>query len=345
MTPGLPLRSLISFTVQLALMLENGIPIMRSMAVLRSSEEPGVTAVVDHLAASLNQGQRLSSALARLPESFSRIYVKLVQSGESSGRLTEVLRGMAQELERHQRQLGRLQQALVYPSAVFLISGSMAAFMVYYMLPKFLAMFHGFGQELPFITRVLMEVVENRQLRFCLPLIFVVFPALLYHQRHRPDVMLMLQQVKYGLPVVGPINRQTAMARLCSNLSMMGHQGVLLTEALKLLEGTTGYQMLDQALPTVSQDIQSGQTLGQALGGQSIFPALVVQSVLAGESFSDVFGALRNCSVLLEEQVEYRIEAMLSMLEPLVMGFMGVLVGFIVLATFLPIYQMAALKL
>lgn len=340
-----PLRSLAAFTGQLGLMLDSGFPIISALGILGRSEEPRVNKVAEHLARELAAGHRLSAAMAKVPGCFDRVYVRLIHTGESSGRLARILAVLGQDLERYDKKLRELKQALTYPVAVAATSALMLAFMLYYMLPHFMVFFRGFGAQLPWPTRLLMLLTDNPAIKFGLPGLAVTAFFLPFLGRLQDRDMAWLQHLKFGLPLVGKVNAELAVARTCGNLAMLGQQGLGLVESLKLLSGTTGYDRLDEELLQVAERITRGDSFAEALRGGELFPRMVWQTVAAGQEAGDVYTCLRYSSRLLEEQAEVRLGTLLTLLEPMTMGVMGAVVGFIVIAIFLPIYQLATLNI
>ena len=341
------LDSVARFAHSLAVMLTAGIGLVKALEILAHSDGDGrVALAADQLSQSVGSGSSFSSALLRLGGAFSVIFVRMIRAGESCGDLPKVLLGLAKDAERQRRNVGALTRALMYPTVVLGVSLSITAFMATYMLPRLLGFILDLGDELPFITKVLVFLVFSPALRYGALAMLATGILSANYLRHHPAMRRKLyEKVKYNLPVVGRAFTLMDASLFCSQLSMMGDSGVTLLEALRILEEGSGNEQMDLAVSRVRERITDGESFARALEPEPIFPRIVSQMVGVAEESSSMYGELGRLAVLLADESENRMEAVLPALEPLLIGVMGLLVGFVVIATFLPIYHLVAMKI
>ncbi|MEW6279114.1 MAG: type II secretion system F family protein [Candidatus Eremiobacterota bacterium] len=339
----LPLKSLSLFTFQLGVMMAASVHIVQALDTLTRSEDRRTGAVAAGLLDGLMRGRSLSDAMIAQPRCFDRVYVKMVRTGELGGCLAEVLQDLGRSLDREERTRSRVGQALAYPAFLMVVSMLMVAFLVYYMVPRFLPAFAQTGASLPWVTRALLVVAQNPGVAFGAPLAALL--GLLALSLQNLDAMAgLVERLKFQTPVLGAVNRDRVLARFCSNLSLLVQRGVSLGAALKTLSEGTGYSRLDQAVKRVQERLEQGVDFSRALEEEEVFPDLICTMVGAGEHSGQVAPFLRRCADLLEEQVDLSLAGLLQIVEPLVLAGMGLIVGTIVVAVFLPLYQLAMVK-
>ncbi|MEW6278422.1 MAG: type II secretion system F family protein [Candidatus Eremiobacterota bacterium] len=334
----LSLKSLGLFTFQLGIMISASVHIVRALETLTRSEDPATAAVAAGLLDGLIRGRSLSDAMLAQPRCFDRVYVKMVRTGELGGCLSEVLQDLGRCLDREARIRGRIAQSLAYPAFLLLVSLLMVAFLVYYMVPRFLPAFAQTGAPLPWITRALVVVAQNPGVAVGVP-VAVLLGAL------ASSVDSLVERLKFDTPLIGALNRDRSLARLCSNLSLLLQRGVSLTAALKTLSEGTGCSRLDKAVQRVLGRIEQGMEFSRSLQEEDAFGELISTMVGAGEHSGQVAPFLRRCADLLDERVDLSLAGLLQIVEPIVLAGMGLVVGSIVVAVFLPLYQLALLKL
>jgi len=341
------LLSVARFSNCLSVMLGASIGLVRALDIIADSDPDGaVCLAADKAARLVEAGHSLSTALDRLDGVFEEVYVRMVLAGENSGKLPEVLHGLGKDAEQRSHQASAIKSAIIYPASVFSVSLGMIFFMVFFMLPKFLEFFEGMGSELPFPTRLLIFVVYNPALRYGLGFLLLLFLAVGYYLSHnKKESRSAKEYLKYNLPLLGRVNLLISVSHFCRHLCMLGTSGVVLTEGLKILKLGSGYEKLNRAITNVREKIVEGDSFSDALATEPLFPPILIHSVRAAEEGSNLYGGLERASNLLSEEGQSKIDGLIPLLEPLIMAFMGILVGFIVLATFLPIYQLVAVEL
>jgi type IV pilus assembly protein PilC len=335
------------FASSMGVMLGAGIGVVRALDIVAHSDpDPKVSLAADQSARNVESGMQLSTSLAKLNGAFDGVFVRMIMAGESSGDLSKVLLSLAEDAGRRHRQSSAVKQALAYPAVIFGVSMAMTAFMVYYMLPRFLTFFNDLGSNLPWPTRVLMFIVFNPTITYGVPVSgFALLMAGNYLHHNPRQGRVVKEFLKYRLPVIGTANRLLSLSAFCQHLSLMGNNGVGLVEALKILERGSGSPNLDEAVARTRKAVLDGNRLSEAMAMEPVFPKLMVTCVASAEEGSNLYAELARTSKMLGEEAESKLDAILPMLEPLLMGLMGMIVGFIVLATFLPIYQLVSTKI
>ncbi len=312
------LRELVLFTGQMHVLLGAGIPLVPALDALRATE------VAEGLADHLGKGNRLSSSMARYPGVFDKVYVRMVHLAEESGRLAEVFGNLARTLQRREESLQRVTRALIYPAVLLGFSALVTGFLFCYMLPRFLETFHGFGLQLPWMTRALMFVFAHP---WWVPLSGVLGGVLIWRMEWRE------------LPILRRLVRSRALAQLCSDMAMMVETGVPITTVMELLVGTTGCREWDAGLRLARSRLEAGQTLSEAMVA---FPRLFTSTVAAAEPTGELSGFLLRLADLLTMEADVETEQVMALVEPLILGGLGLVVGVVVLAVFLPVYQLAS---
>lgn len=334
----LGLRDLLLFTSQLNVLLTAGIPLVPALDALGGDDEKG--AVAEGLATHLGRGNRLSASMARYPRVFDQVYVRMVHLAEQSGRLAEVFGSLARTLQLKEESQGRLARALIYPAVLLCFSLGITGFLFCYMLPRFLETFKGFGLQLPTLTRAMLFLFERPLFTWGVPALVVTLGVTVVALREHPRMVRARRWAAFNLPVLGRLHRTRALAQVCSDLAMMVGQGVPLTMALELLVGTTGSTALDASLTSARLRLEAGQTLAESLE-EAGFSRLLVSTVAAAEPTGELDRFLQRLAELLSLQADTETEQALTLVEPLILGVLGVIVGGVVLAVFLPVYQLA----
>lgn len=334
---GLPLRPAekTSMLEQLAFMLSAGVTLTRALALLEEAEEESIAVAATHLHRSVLGGNYLSKAMAG---TFSEVTVKVVEAGEKSGTFVKVLENLAASMRRGLNQRGQLQAALTYPLLLVAASSAMVAFLVYSMLPPFLSLIRGFEVPLPAPTRLLIWLTYSPWPVF-LALLLALAAALVFlptpwEEQARPA----RAWLTYHFPGLGPANRARALSDLCRNLALMLHNGVPLLQAMKLA-GRTGFAELDEIVERARCDIEEGGELAAALR-DPLVPALVTSSLEAAELSGTLPRSLQLVADSLEEEYAARVQTLVDLTEPIALLFLGLVVGTILLAALLPIYQL-----
>ena len=339
---GVKSKLLCTFTRQLSVLQDAGLPVLRSLKILEGQMKPGVLKnslidVVDDIEA----GSTLSEAFAKHPKCFDRLYVNMVKAGEAGGALEVILQRLAQFKEKAQSLKRRVTSAMIYPAVVILVAGTILGFILYFIIPKFKKIFMDFGVELPKITLVLLEVsdwvVEFFYLIPLIPIGFWVFCKLL---RKNKSGAYFLDRVKLMMPVMGGIIEKSIVARTMRTLGTLVASGVPILEGLSIVRETAGNAVFERAFQKVIDSIREGDTIAQPLKEARVVDDMVVNMIDVGEETGDLDTMMNKIADVYDEEVDTLVEGLVSLLEPLMIVFLGGCIGFIVIALFMPLIKL-----
>ena len=321
-------------------MIEAGLPIIGALEALTRDLEEAPSSLAHHLIAEVERGRTLSQGFASWPHSFSPMIIGSIRIGENSGTLSQSLGSLSKELERREKSKQRLIAALTYPSALVAVTMGMLAFFIYYMLPRFLPLLIAGDVEIPALTQWLVNF-SNSTLLKVLP--FVLLGAALScwktkRGRHWWEKFI---QTAIKLPLIGDLIASKSYSDACLQISLQLEQGVLLDDALRATSKTAWPPVVADSFAQIRQKLHGGMTLGSGLDADPYAPKLVTQMIKTGEEIGELAGFFRKTGEVLEQDYERRSEAFFQLLEPAIMLFMGLVVGAVVLACFLPIYALA----
>lgn len=342
-SPRLSLRQLNLLAIQLSVMMNAGLSYFRALSALAEAEDLTTAHVANQLAQKIHDGYSLSRAMASMPGTFDNFFVRMVKVGETTGNMHQVLAMLTEALTRQEKQRSRVMGALAYPAFILAASGLMVAFLVYYMLPGYLTLFTQTGVETPFFTRALIALSRSP-----LPLVGLGLPlgalGLLYLSAPRLEASRRaLDYLRFHTPGLKIWFRKALLIRVCRNLALMTSTGIGLMDGLQILTSpTTGFPAMDAALLSTRDHIANGASLADSLAAQSaeVIPRFLVQAVEGGEAVGKVPHFLDKWADMLEEDLDYTIDSFIQMLEPLMLLAMGFIVGFIVLAAFMPVFTL-----
>jgi type IV pilus assembly protein PilC len=329
------------FSEQLAMMTSQGIPIVQAIGVAAKSSSDVFATQLMAVVAKIETGFKLSSAMALYPRTFDSTYTTLLRAGEECGAMISVLDPLARLLRRSSELRSKMLSSLIYPGMVFSSSMIMVFFLVTYMLPNFLSMFEGRDAEVPWLTRVVMAVATSKLIVIGIPVMIGILAFELARAYRRPKYRKSLQRIVLRIPVLGSTLREVNVIHVARTLGIMREGGVDIYRALScLLKGDQSDPEMQSALKNVQTQITEGAGLAEAMAMQSIFPLTLVAMVSTGEEAGTLDLTLRRYTDLAEESLERRIETFVALLEPLTMAFVGIVVGVILVAAFLPTYQL-----
>ena len=338
---GAPAKLLTTFTRQLSTLQDAGLPILRSLRILEQQQKPGPMRVAIRLVAEdVEGGSTLSEAMARHPKVFDKLYSNMVAAGEAGGVLDVVLRRLADFMEASQKLRRRIIGAMIYPAAVISFAVIIVLGIMIFIIPKFKDIFQSFGANLPAITVLLMSTsawVKDQYgwaVILGAPLvIFLVFKLM----RQSPGGRYLVDVMKLKIPVMGKILAKTAVARFSRTLGTLLTAGVPILEALAITRETTGNEVFTRALAKVHDGIREGEDFAAPLRQAKIVEPMVVNMIDVGEETGDLDKMLSKIADTYDEEVQTMVAAMVSLLEPVMVITLGVIVGFIVVAIFMPL--------
>lgn len=331
-----------SFTRQLATLLRAGVPLLQAFDIIGGGARPAVANVACGLRNEVAAGAALSSALGKFPSVFDPLQRGLVRVAERSGTLDAMLERIASHQERAEAIKRKVKKALTYPALVILASVGICAGLLVYVVPQFEAVFAGAGAELPAFTRLVIRCSELLQSAWWMVLLAIAgfsVGSVLLHRRS-PWFREVLDRLSLRVPIAGNILGKAAVARSTRALSTVAAAGVPLVEALGSVADAAGNVVHADALRRARDEVATGNPLHQALGRSGVFPAAVVQMVAVGEQSGRLDEMLAHVAEQFEEQVNDAVDNLTTLIEPLTMAMLGVLVGGVVVAMYLPVFQL-----
>jgi type IV pilus assembly protein PilC len=335
------LAQVVTFTTQLATLQDAGLPIVRSVKILETQQRPGK--FKDQLAATAEEvegGSTFSEALAKYPKSFDKLYVSMVKAGEAGGVLDVILNRLAGFMEKSQKLRKKVKGALIYPVAVLSVAGLILFFIMIYVVPSFKTMFEDLGQNLPGPTQFLLKSSETlTRFWYLIPLVPTVLWMSFKFIARSPKGRILLDRFKLNLPVFGLIIKKSSISRFCRTLGTLISSGVPILEALRIVKDAIGNVVIANAIEEVHGSIREGDTIAGPLRQSGIFDELLVNMIDVGEETGELDKMLIKISDNYETDVDVAVEGMSSLLEPLLIVGMGGVVGFIVVALFLPLIE------
>jgi type IV pilus assembly protein PilC len=337
--PGL--KDLAIFSRQLATMIGAGLTLLQSLAILeRQTENKKFREIIKEVRTDIEGGMAFSDALAK-HKLFSRLYVNLVRAGETSGGLDVILDRLATFLEKELELRGKIRSAMTYPTIVFVFAVGVAYFLLTGIVPQFAQILTDLGSELPLLTRFLIAVSEFLRAA-TLPLL-LLFVALFFAYRWyygTPQGRKVIDRIKLRVPVFGNLNRKTAIARFSRTLALLLASGVNILEALDITKGTAGNSVVEEIINTAKNKVQQGEPLNLTLAQHPfVFPPMVSSMVAIGEETGALDTLLSKIADFYEREVDEAVASLTAAIEPLMIIFLGVIVGMIVAGMFLPLFK------
>lgn len=340
--PRVGRRDITGLARQLATLLDSGLPLARALDFLQAqAANPALAGLLRDLAARLKAGEALSTAAAAYPHFFDSLFVSMVRAGEAGGIMDRAMAGLAAMRESQEALTSKVKGALAYPAIMFLAMVGAVAVMMVFMVPRFAGMFESMGQALPLPTQILVDLSRLVQQGWWLaPLAAGGAWLALSRLGRTPAGRARLDGAKLRLPLLGPALRKVAMARLCRTLGSLLASGVPLLTALAASSGVAGNAAVSQALDAAQKEVREGRRFGDTCRASGMFPAYVTEMVSLGEESGTLDRMLAKVADHYELEVDQQVKALTSLLEPVMILFMGGVVGFIVMAMLLPIFQM-----
>ena len=343
--PRVATQQLVIFARQLATMVASGIPIVGSLDVLAEQmEDRTFRRTLRTILGHVQGGASLSEALAKHTRIFSEFFVNMVRAGESSGRLDEILDRLAGYLEKADMLRNKVRASLFYPALVSILAFSITAFLVIVVVPKFQGIFTSLGGTLPMPTQVLLTLSAFLRKYFLLMgAAGVVALAALRVFLTTPVGQLWFDRVKLRLPLVGPLLLKVAIARFTRTLATLSKSGVPILTSLEIVAKTAGNRLIEHAALAARSSIREGANIADPLAKSRIFPPMVTRMISVGEKTGELERMLSKISEFYENEVDTAVAALTSLIEPIIIAVLGLIIGSIVIALFLPIFKISQL--
>jgi type IV pilus assembly protein PilC len=333
------------FARQLATMMSAGIPMVQAFEIIGNGhEKPSMQKLVLDIKGTIEGGSTLHESLAKHPLYFDDLFVNLVEAGEQAGALETLLDKIATYKEKTEALKKKIKKALFYPAAVLVVAVIVTVILLIFVIPQFESLFKGFGADLPAFTQMVVNMSRFMQHQGWILLIIAgasIYAFLYFHKRSR-NMRRGLDRIMLKFPIIGPILVKAAIARFARTLSTMFAAGVPLVEAMQSVAGATGNIVYEEATLRMKDEVATGQRLQRAMDNTGLFPNMVVQMIAVGEESGSLDTMSAKVAEFYEAEVDNAVDSMSALLEPMIMAILGVLVGGMVIAMYLPIFKLGA---
>jgi type IV pilus assembly protein PilC len=333
------------FARQLATMLAAGIPMVQAFEIVANgNDKPAMQKLILDVKNDIEGGTSLHESLGKHPLHFDDLFVNLVQAGEQAGALESLLDKVATYKEKTEALKKKVKKALFYPAAVLAVAVIVTVILLIFVIPQFESLFKGFGADLPAFTQMVINLsrfVQAQGVFIAMVVAGAVYAFTYFHKRSR-KMRQTLDKIMLKFPIIGPILNKSAIARYARTLSTMFAAGVPLVEALDSVAGATGNIVYEDAVMKMRDEVATGQRLQRAMENVGLFPNMVIQMIAVGEESGSLDEMSAKVATFYEAEVDNAVDSMSSLLEPLIMAILGVLVGGLVIAMYLPIFKLGA---
>ncbi|MEE4912365.1 type II secretion system F family protein [Pseudomonas alliivorans] len=331
------------FARQMATMMKAGVPLLQSFDIIsEGAENPNMRSLVDSLKQEVSAGNSFATALRQKPDQFDNLFCNLVDAGEQAGALESLLDRVATYKEKTERLKAKIKKAMTYPAAVLVVAVVVSGILLLKVVPQFQTVFQGFGADLPAFTLMvigLSEVVQNWWLAIIGIFVcsfFIFRRSYKQSQKFRDSVDRFLLKI----PLIGPLIFKSSVARYARTLATTFAAGVPLVEALDSVAGATGNVVFRNAVMKIKQDVSTGMQLNFSMRSTGVFPSLAIQMTAIGEESGALDSMLDKVATYYEDEVDNMVDSLTSLMEPMIMALLGVIVGGLVIAMYLPIFQL-----
>jgi len=335
-------KSLAVFTRQFSVMIDAGLPLVQCLEILGTQEEDKhFSSVILATRGDVEGGASLADAMKKHPKTFDPLFTNMIAAGEAGGILDTILKRLATYIEKTVKLKSQVQSAMIYPIAVIVIAALVVGVILWKVIPTFANLFAGLGAELPLPTRIVIAL-SNGLVRF-MPFVLVGIGAFVFAFRSyyaSPNGRKVIDAGVLRMPILGSLMRKIAVSRFCRTLSTLLASGVSILEALDITARTAGNAIVEEAILTTRKSIERGETIAQPLKETNVFPSMVVQMISVGEATGALDTMLSKIADFYEEEVDIAVAGLLTLLEPVMIFFLGTVVGGIVIAMYLPIFDL-----
>jgi type IV pilus assembly protein PilC len=335
------LKDLAVFSRQFATMIDAGLTMLRGLTILsEQADNPELRKVLRQVKQDVESGMSLSASFAKTPTVFPPLMINMTRAGEAGGFLDVTMRQIADNFEAEVKLRGKIKAALTYPVVVFILAILMCIGMLVFVVPVFEGMFKDLGGTLPLPTQVL--VFLSKSMRYMLPVMIVGTIGFVWWWRKygkTPRVRNLVDPWKLRLPVFGKLNQKLALARFARNLGTLLSSGVPILQSLEIVSETTGSVVISRALKAVQDSVRRGESVSGPLAEHAVFPPMVVQMIASGEETGAIDQMLSKIAEFYDQEVEATTEALTALIEPLMIAFLGGIVGSMIIALYMPIFK------
>jgi type IV pilus assembly protein PilC len=340
--PGhVPLKQLAVFSRQFATMVNSGLPILRALAILADqTESKPLAKVLTEVRLDVERGSSLSQAMAKHPKVFQNLFIAMIRAGETGGVLDSVLLRLADNMEREVELRQRVKSAMTYPIVVLCMVSLILVAMLLFIVPQFKNIYASLNGTLPLPTRILLVISDIfRKWWWVWTLCLIVAIFLFRRYKKTPAGRAQIDAIKLKVPVFGPLFHKTALSRFASTLSILLRSGVPILQSLDIVSETVNNKIISRAIVDVQASVKEGESIARPLGRHAVFPPMVVQMLAVGEETGAVDTMLEKVAQFYDNEVTAMVDALTSLIEPLMIAVIGGCVGMAVIALYLPMFN------
>ncbi len=330
---------------QMATMIGAGIPIAQTLrAIGKGHENASMEKLMLDIGRDVESGTALSKALGKHPQHFNRLFTSLTEAGEESGKLDTMLERVASYNEKLEAIKSKVKSAMMYPMIVLFVSMLVTILLLLFVIPQFEVLFQGVGADLPTLTRIVVDMSRWMQDNWYIfvGIAVAVIYAFTYVYKRSEKLKFTMDKILIRLPAVGPILKKSAMARFSRTLAIIFGAGVPLVEGMNVVGAATGNRVYQKAVAEVKRDISTGMTLEHSMASTKVFPNMMLQMVASGEESGELEIMLEKVAEFFEREVDDAVDAMSSIIEPVMIVVLGGIIGTMVLAMYMPIFKLAS---
>jgi type IV pilus assembly protein PilC len=343
--PKITDKDVVILTRQLATMIDAGLPLVQCLDILGSqTENKALASVVGQVRTDVESGATFADALKKHPKVFDNLYVNMVAAGEAGGILDTILQRLAAYMEKFAKIKKQIKSAMIYPSVILFVAVAVVSLLLIVVVPMLGAMFKEAGQALPLPTRIVLAISDFLEGWGGLITIIVIVGFIVGIKQFRKTEkgLRMTDAIALKLPVAGSLIQRVSVAKFTRTLGTLMTSGVPILEGLLIVSRTAGNKVVEEAIVTTRASVSEGKTLAEPLGRSKVFPAMVVQMIAVGEATGALDNMLNKIADFYDDEVDSAVAALTSLLEPMLMIFLGVTVGFVIVAMYMPIFQMGS---
>jgi len=339
---GVPAQSIAIFTRQFSVMIDAGLPLVQCLEILGSQQDnKNFKRTLIQVRQDVESGSNLADAMRKHPKVFSDLYTNMVAAGEAGGILDTILQRLATYIEKSVKLNGQVKSAMIYPVAVISIACIVVAVILWKVIPVFAALFASLGAELPLPTRVVIAMSNFIGDFWWLMIILGVAGSFFlrkYHETHKGKRVI--DGFLLRVPVLGMLLRKIAVARFCRTLATLTSSGVPILDGLQITARTAGNSIVEDAIMATRKSVEEGKTISEPLGETEVFPPMVVQMIAVGEQTGALDTMLSKIADFYEDEVDVAVAGLMKLLEPILIAFLGVAIGGIVIAMYMPMFSL-----
>ncbi|HAM37909.1 MAG TPA: pilus assembly protein PilC [Elusimicrobia bacterium] len=343
--PTVKSKDLVLFSRQLSTLVSAGVPIVQGLTILMDQiENPAFKKVVVGIADDIKAGISIADAMRKQKEAFSDLYVAMIKAGEIGGILDVILERLSTYLEDAEALKGKVKGALMYPTIVAIIAASVTVFLLVVVIPTFQEIFSSFGADLPLPTKILIGI--SNFLRFYIIFLLIGIAAIIvgFLQYYKTEKgKLKMDDIFLKMPLFGPLLRKVAVAKFTRTLGTLVKSGVPILQALDTVAQTAGNKIIERAILQAKESIREGEKIADPLKKSGVFPPMVIQMISVGEETGNLDTMLSKIADFYDQEVDVAVKGLTSMIEPIVICVMGIVIGAIVIAMFMPMFSLGGL--